>query len=692
MSIFKAIRNRDLKQLHALIAAGEDLNQADQDGETPLQLATRKDNLEFVRILIRSGATLDYLDDDSPLEQAVWEGYDDIFKVLLRQFPYGPETKKPYAEAVHVAVITGKVEMVKALLKAGQPIDASVNESGTMLHVAIERGQLDVAKTLLKLRAKVDSRNDHPEVDGDYAQHTPLMTAIQQCENPMGTPMDAIPLLLDAGADVNATAGNGQTPLLIAAEVDSLKAAQLLIERGAAVNIQDATGRSPLIWAADHGNSALAKLLIESGAEVNQHDNDGNSALIYAKQNELIELDQADDEALLAYDIACQSERYEKLNKKRQFLRRRRILKYLREAGATEEGSRELLLVKAAKQGKVGEVEALIDIGAKVNQLVPNYDTALSQAVENGHLEVVRTLLDEGADPNVHERCRAPLLKAAEAGELAIAQQLLNAGANPHASNAFDEDGEWEGYTALDLAQRKGHRDLVKLLRQNGGRRPRREPIETRRGIVSTNLNDQLILVQAPVNEVSQALSVVRQATTLKRDVFEQEVELTNECFTVFQFTDHSWSVIKDENVYQSKNNLNEADAQAISKQLGVKAIDYGVSDTAGAMDYSLYEKGELLESYSYCCDNEYSAETAANAAPNTFYGGRSKFYSTLRQPDLDLLDRDEAFADVFFKSQDAYVPAWGGYYGMSAMGIKRFLAVEGLDPEDLKMDYVAVD
>ena len=63
---------------------------------------------------------------------------------------------------------------------------------------------------------------------------------------------------------------------------------------------------------------------------------------------------------------------------------------------------------------------------------------------------------------------------------------------------------------------------------------------------------------------------------------------------------------------------------------------------------------------------------------------------------DLDNIDDfDEfEFVDAFIRSQNAYIPAIrslpGAYRGWEP-GDRARLCIEGLDPDDLRMDYVAV-
>ena len=90
----------------------------------------------------------------------------------------------------------------------------------------------------------------------------------------------------------------------------------------------------------------------------------------------------------------------------------------------------------------------------------------LIAAIRISDLEGVRRALDDGADvnePDMHGHGGLPLRTACFEGDAAIVRELLQHGANPNAE-ASDGPG-----AALRLALRRGHPEIVALLRQHGG-------------------------------------------------------------------------------------------------------------------------------------------------------------------------------------------------------------------------------
>jgi ankyrin repeat protein len=90
---------------------------------------------------------------------------------------------------------------------------------------------------------------------------------------------EAVLLLLERGADVNAVATNAQIgpvqPLHSAAAADQLECARLLVEHDAEVTARQAGGFTALHAAAQNRNVELARLLLAAGADADAETDDG---------------------------------------------------------------------------------------------------------------------------------------------------------------------------------------------------------------------------------------------------------------------------------------------------------------------------------------------------------------------------------------------------------------------------------
>ncbi len=119
-------------------------------------------------------------------------------------------------------------------------------------------------------------------------------------------------------------------------------------------------------------------------------------------------------------------------------------------------------LFYAVYKGHLEIVKLLLEKGANVNAKDKYGDTPLLRATKQRHLEIVKLLLDKGADVNEKDKYGdTPLLSAVEIDHLEIVKLLLEKGANVNAKNM-------NGYTPLMRATENGHLEMVKLLLDRG--------------------------------------------------------------------------------------------------------------------------------------------------------------------------------------------------------------------------------
>ena len=109
---------------------------------------------------------------------------------------------------------------------------------------------------------------------------------------------EAVELLLEYGAEVNAAALNSQRvmPLHSAVAGQHFEIAKLLIEHGALVNAEQEGGFTPLHGACQNGQLEMVKLLLDHGADIHALSHEGRSALHFAREGshtQVIELLEA---------------------------------------------------------------------------------------------------------------------------------------------------------------------------------------------------------------------------------------------------------------------------------------------------------------------------------------------------------------------------------------------------------------
>jgi ankyrin repeat protein len=271
--------------------------------------------------------------------------------------------------------------------------------------------------------------------------------------------LDLVNVLISAGASPNSVNSTGETPLMHLRSDAPVEFVHQLIELGFDVKARDNSGRSVLMTIARFSNLAVVKELIDAGAKIDERDNEGNTVLMGAAENSdtsilkfLIKsgasLDRKNDDGKSALMIAAREGHGENL-------------KALIEAGATtdlpaNDLNEALLLV--ARGEDASTLKVLLKLGAKANAKDDD-TTALMLAAEYGTPEMVKALVDEGANVDaVDDNGWTALMHANEAENVRV---LLNAGANMAIKN---DDGD----TALAMAIRYEQEDVVQLLKSRG--------------------------------------------------------------------------------------------------------------------------------------------------------------------------------------------------------------------------------
>jgi hypothetical protein len=117
-------------------------------------------------------------------------------------------------------------------------------------------------------------------------------------------------------------------------------------------------------------------------------------------------------------------------------------------------------LCKHAKRGNMEMVDYLLDQGALVNGARFGKERApLTGAASRGHYDVVKLLLDAGANPGYRGACKTPLARAATLGNIRIVRLLLDRGADIDLCMK---------HSPISCAVKAGHVEVVRLLLDRG--------------------------------------------------------------------------------------------------------------------------------------------------------------------------------------------------------------------------------
>lgn len=270
---------------------------------------------------------------------------------------------------------------------------------------------------------------------------------------------EMISVLLSAGSSPNGANSHGRTPLMNLNQEATVEVVHDLISAGAKVNERDETGDTALLNAAAHCSVAVLKELIDAGARIDAKDEAGNTALMSAAANQ----DPQVIRLLLKTDLNVDAK--------------------------NDDG--ESALAIAAREDAGENMIALIAAGASINLKQKDLDQGVVRAVDHEDLKLVRALLKAGASASAKDNKKTVLMVAAQNGKPEMIKALLDAGAE---IDAVDDDG-WtalmfaddvesvrmllntgadmsiknkDGLTALGMAIKYEQEESVKLLKSRG--------------------------------------------------------------------------------------------------------------------------------------------------------------------------------------------------------------------------------
>lgn len=405
LSIAASVGNKEILEL--LISKGADLNAIVYYGDnayyTPLDRACNGGHFEIVKLLFSKGAQIYTKSSKETLNHAIRFKHDEIADFLITNV-YDIENEK--SELLVDASVNGCLKTALTLIKCGADVNYKisfdtrlfrglVNRHITALLKALENRHKEIAELLISLGANVNDMNRDGNTPLFYATGTDFLDIAKMLidkgadinasiinEAIKNHNLELIRILIERGADINSYWIERNPPLCAAAEFGSLEIVEYLINKGANVNIESGNGGFPLHIALKNGNVDIAKTLIRAGADVNQTKNgDDHSPLMIASNKGFKE-----------------------------------IVELLIEKGAN--------VTYRHKRGVCGEL--------RDNKMSTIYweETALTEAVLGGNIEIVKLLIEKGSVLNILTSWeRTPLKCARDMGYKEIAKLLISKGA-----------------------------------------------------------------------------------------------------------------------------------------------------------------------------------------------------------------------------------------------------------------------
>ena len=240
-----AVRAGHMDAVRALLEAGADVNDTLSDGQSALVVATANANWELTSYLLDRGA-------DPNLAGAGWNALHQAVRTRRMNVGFGLPGPIPEGNI-------DSIDVVKKIIAHGVDIDARMTRNGMKDG---QRNRLNrLGTTAFFLAAKI-------------------------------TDIEAMKVLLEAGADPNIKSAENTTPLMVAAGVDIwnpgedggslpgqeeevLEAVKMCVALGNDVNAVNELGVTALHGAAYRGVNIVAEYLIKEGASLDARDMNG---------------------------------------------------------------------------------------------------------------------------------------------------------------------------------------------------------------------------------------------------------------------------------------------------------------------------------------------------------------------------------------------------------------------------------
>ena len=232
----------------------------------------------LVMLLLLTGACGDSQEASKPTQQS---------SNKTAGFPSGQEKQLPRTSGQLVQVSNAcpewgtpalfKADVLQRCIAEGLNPNAKISERPLLAEVIYVAGMsghdaVEAVQVLLEAGANVNVRNKRGLSTLVYASGLGHTATVQA--------------LLAAGADVNAPSGKDKyTALMSASGLGRTATVQVLLQAGADVNAQHGGGGTALMIATEKGHMATVQALLQAGADVNAQNGGGVTALMIAAVN-----------------------------------------------------------------------------------------------------------------------------------------------------------------------------------------------------------------------------------------------------------------------------------------------------------------------------------------------------------------------------------------------------------------------
>ena len=234
-ALFETLNTPDVRGAALLLTNGVDISCQDFQGDNVLHEAARRGAVEHASLFIDQGIEMAIRNKEglTPLHLAARYGYYGVASLLVRKGATVDQRDDLGQTPLTYAASAGKKNLCEMLLRLGASINAVGLDQETLLMSTEEFGH-----------------------DPGFDIKTPLTAAVSGYDQ-------TARMLLENGAQINASSSSYKTPLMHAASAGHTKVVRLLLEWGADTKASEDDPKSALVLAAEAGHTEILKLLID---------------------------------------------------------------------------------------------------------------------------------------------------------------------------------------------------------------------------------------------------------------------------------------------------------------------------------------------------------------------------------------------------------------------------------------------
>jgi ankyrin repeat protein len=278
--LFSAVRKGDVPRAISLLEEGADIHSQDFKGGSPFSVAIH-DNVNGIAMILLEmyPESLFFQDDDgeTPLHVASMCGHNDLVEWLLEKGADHTIYNNSNNTPLHLAATNDHTTILQRLIAAGADLEARPEDGFNPLMLACRNGNDSTVRALLEAGADL------------YAVDENATASIHLCAT--HGHRSTLEILLDYGANIESMNEDLETPLMLASSSNRLSAVELLVSRGADLQARSETGRTPVLRACDspEANLDLLKVLFNAGADLDATTNIGTGCLYFAAEKNKVD-------------------------------------------------------------------------------------------------------------------------------------------------------------------------------------------------------------------------------------------------------------------------------------------------------------------------------------------------------------------------------------------------------------------